>query len=73
MGQQFRFSLYIAPQAYLRYYQGTASQVSVLAEDGRRIQFPAHHLRPFVTPDGILGRFEMMLDGDNRLISIRRL
>lgn len=73
MEQKIRFSLYVAPQDYLRFYQGAASQVSVVSEDGRRVQFPARHLRPYVTPDGIQGRFEMVLDGDNRLVAFKRV
>ena len=71
--QKIRFSLYIPAEDYLRYYQGMASQVSVIAEDGRRIQFPARHLRSYIGPSGILGRFEMVLDSDNRFIALNRI
>ncbi|MEO5343161.1 MAG: DUF2835 domain-containing protein [Gammaproteobacteria bacterium SHHR-1] len=71
--QPIRFSLSISGSDFLRYYQGGAVMVSVLAEDLRRIQFPARHLRPFVSEGGIQGRFEMLLDQDNRFISMKRL
>ncbi len=71
--QRIRFTLTIPAQEYLRYYQGTASQISVRAEDGRRIQFPAYHLRPFVNADGLRGRFEMTLDEHHRFLGLRRL
>lgn len=71
--QRIRFSIHIPTSELLRYYQGHASQVLVIAEDGRRIRFPIHHLRPFVEADGISGRFEMQLDRDNRCQTLSRL
>jgi hypothetical protein len=71
--QRIRFSIHIPASELLRYYQGLASQVLVVAEDGRRIRFPIHHLRAFVGPDGISGRFEMQLDRDNKCQDLIRL
>jgi hypothetical protein len=71
--QSIRFVIRILPEDVLRYYQGIASQVLVRAEDGRRIRFPFHHLRPFVGSDGVSGRFEMLLDDGNKCMGINRL
>lgn len=71
--QSIRFSIRIPAEEVLRYYQGIAGQVLVRAEDGRRIRFPFHHLRPFVGPDGISGRFEMLLDPSNKCLGINQL
>ncbi|MBF0255457.1 MAG: DUF2835 domain-containing protein [Gammaproteobacteria bacterium] len=71
--QHIRFWTGISADEFLRYYQGEAVMASVVAEDGRRIQFPARHLRPFVTPEGIFGRFEMILDENNRFVSLKRV
>jgi predicted cupin superfamily sugar epimerase len=73
MQQKIRFWLHIPAEEVLRYYQGSATQVSVIAEDGRRIQFPAHRLRPFITQQGVSGHFEMRLESDNRFAGMRRL
>jgi hypothetical protein len=73
MASRIRFALDIPKDEYLRYYRGEAQAVQVTAEDGRRIRFPAINLRPFVTKDGVRGRFEITLDWDNRLLDIRRL
>lgn len=67
------FSLAISAEDYLRFYQGTARNVSVRADDGRRIVFPAEHLRPFVRHDGVRGRFELVFDDNNKFIALRRL
>jgi len=70
---QIRFRINLAAETFLRYYQGTAKAVIVSAEDGRRVQLPAVKLRPFLLTDGIQGRFEITLDDQNKLLSIRRL
>lgn len=71
--QSIRFFIRIPAEEVLRYYQGMADQVLVRAEDGRRVRFPFHHLRPFVGPDGISGRFEMLLDASNKCLGVNQL
>ncbi|QFY89387.1 DUF2835 domain-containing protein [Magnetovirga frankeli] len=71
--QQIRFWLFISAAEFLRYYQGEAAIVTVTAEDGRRIRFPARHLRDFITHEGIYGRFELRLDKNNRFIDLKKL
>lgn len=66
-------NLMIAPEEYQRMYAGTVKSVSARSVDGRRVQFPANILRPFVTRDGIRGRFMIRFTEDNRFESIERL
>ena len=73
MPQPIRFRLNLSSGHYLRYYQGQASRVSVLAEDGRRIEFPANTLRPFVTRQGVKGYFQLVVDENNRLLRLERI
>lgn len=68
-----RFHLNLSADAYLRYYRGAARTVSVVSVDGRRVAFPAEHLRPFVTRDGVQGVFELRFDADNRFAGLERL
>lgn len=70
---EIRFSLSITPERYLTYYQGAAQQVSVRAHDGRRLQFPASVLRPYVSHEGIHGEFAIQFDANNRFQGIRRV
>jgi len=69
---EFIVPLNITAQAYERMYSGEAR--SVIAHDirGRRIQFPASSLRPFVTREGISGIFVIRVDDNNKLIDVRR-
>ena len=73
MATRYHFSLQLSSHDYLRYYQGTAGQVQVLSECGKRLSFPASRLRPFLTSGGVRGRFELTVDADNRVISFTRL
>ena len=68
-----RFQLAINAEDYLAYYAGAARSVSVTADDGRRIEFPAEHLRPFVSHDGVRGYFEIEFDQDLRFRALRRI
>ncbi len=73
MPTKIRFRMSLSSEEYLRYYQGQAHAVMVRAEDGRRVQLPANCFRPFVTRDGLQGRFEVELDANNRLIQIAKI
>jgi len=54
-------------------YRGQANRVQVTSRDGRRVNLPAHHLRPFVTHAGVHGSFELEFDDSGRLLALRRL
>ena len=69
----FQFTLSIPAVEYLSYYKGSARWVQVISSDGRRVRFPASALRPFVDEDGVEGRFEMMVDENHKLVTLRRL
>ena len=68
-----RFQLQISAEDYLNYYSGQAKSVSTISDDGRRVEFPAEHLREFVTAEGISGYFELCFDLDNRFKDIKKL
>jgi hypothetical protein len=69
----YRFRLSITREEYLSYYAGTARWVVARAYEGEAVQFPASFLRRFVQEDGVFGTFEMTVDDDNRLVSMRRI
>ncbi|MEE9397759.1 MAG: DUF2835 family protein [Methylococcales bacterium] len=71
--QLLRFSLKLTANQYLQVYRGTVKRVSVLANDGRRIEFPILNVHKFLTRDGISGEFEMELTCDNKFVAIRKI
>ncbi len=70
---EIRFRLDISPERYLSFYQGAARNVLATSVDGRRVQFPAERLRPFVTREGVRGEFVLEFDADNRFVGLRRV
>ena len=68
-----RFQIQISAEDYLSYYSGHAKSISTLSDDGRRIEFPAEHLRDFVTAEGISGYFELCFNEDNRFKAIKKI
>jgi len=71
--QFIRFSIDIDYERYLSVYQGFTQSITVVTEDGRRLNFPAGNIRRFLTQSGIQGRFEMELTDRNKFIALRKL
>ena len=71
--QHIRFTIQLSYDKYLKVYQGAAKNVSVIADDGRRIAFPARNIQSFLNKDGINGYFEMILTAENKFVSIKKL
>jgi len=65
--------LHISADQYQRWYQGGVRVVSAMARDGRRVQFPAASLQPFVDHSGVHGTFAIHFDDQNKLKSVERL
>jgi len=70
---ELHFRLDLPPDEALRYYQGKARVVVVIADNGQRIQFPAEHIRPFIEQSGVQGYFSIQFDDDNKLLDLRRI
>lgn len=71
--QDVIFSIHLSPEKYLHYYKGSAKNIIVTAEDGRRIQFPASALQPFIKADGIHGRFRLIFDYQHKFQKLEQL
>jgi hypothetical protein len=57
----------------LRWYQGAARTVLAKARDGRKVQFPAQSLQPYITHAGVQGSFAIYFDDNNRLLGVEKL
>lgn len=71
--REYQFELAISADDILAYYQGAAKTVVTEDITGLRIQIPAQSLRPFVTREGVHGRFCVRVDQNNKLLDIRRV
>lgn len=71
--QQLIVDLALPAERYLAWYRGQAGRVLMYARDGRSISLPAHHLRPFLSHEGVYGSFVLTFTGEGRLVSLERL
>ncbi|WP_447970806.1 DUF2835 domain-containing protein [Nitrospira sp. M1] len=69
---KIRVSLNLPPHRFLAYYEGVADEVVASASDGRKIRFPARVLRPFITQNGVVGKFFITYDSNKKFVSIER-
>lgn len=60
-------------ERYLAWYRGQAGRVLMHARDGRSISLPAHHLRPFLSHEGVYGSFVLSFTEDGKLVSLERM
>jgi len=65
--------LRISSEEFLKVYQGPSRVVATRARDGRRVQFPANILRPWLLHDGIRGTFRIRFNDSGKLEDIQRL
>jgi hypothetical protein len=54
-------------------YQGQIKYIVVTTDEGLKLQLPATNFKPFVTTNGILGRFLVETNKQNRLQRIDRI
>ncbi|GAB2993598.1 DUF2835 family protein [Psychrosphaera aestuarii] len=69
----FRFYLTLTNRECQEYYKGYYTSIKVMSDVGISLQFPAHHIRSFMTSYGVSGRFELHLDENNKFIALRKI
>tara|TARA_B100000035_G_C20792242_1_gene461711 strand:- start:379 stop:630 length:252 start_codon:yes stop_codon:yes gene_type:complete len=70
VAEQYIVELAISKQELLKYYRGAASQISAVSADGQTILFPVTAIQPFVTYEGVFGRFQLQVNSQGRLLKI---
>lgn len=73
MVKSLMFRLNVGREEAMRYYRGEASSVVARADSGQSLQFPAIHVRRFITQNGIHGRFRIHFDSNHKLLNIERV
>lgn len=69
---KYYFALSMTTDEYMPYYRGEISTIVTVATNGQRIQFPAMHMRKFLTRTGISGRFCLETE-NNKFISLTQI
>jgi hypothetical protein len=70
--KDYLFNLNLSRQQYLPYYSGQISSIVVTTIYGQRVQFPASHLRSYVSNAGISGFF-CLKTKNNKFFSLTKL
>ena len=70
---QARFRLRITADDYLAHYRGSAKSVMAVTAEGKKVQFPARLLVPYVSRDGVSGEFVLRYDENNKAIDLRKV
>jgi hypothetical protein len=71
--QTFNFTLSIKYELCERLYVPGIDKVIMTADNGKRVQLPVKNLRNHVNPDGINGRFRLMIDENNKVKSFEKV
>ncbi|MEI6893087.1 MAG: DUF2835 domain-containing protein [Colwellia sp.] len=69
---KYYFSIKITADEFLPYYKGTILNVIVTTNRGIKVQFPAMHLRKYLTISGIQGNFCLQTQ-HNKFLSLSRI
>lgn len=73
MGKRLTFRLNVDREEAMRYYRGEASAIVARTDSSKTLQFPALHIRRFITQKGIHGRFRIHFDANNKLLNLERI
>lgn len=69
---KYYFHMALSHAEFLPYYQGVTQSMVVVSTQGERVQFPAMHMRNFLTPTGIHGFF-CMTTKNNKFLSLDKI
>ncbi|QBG34698.1 DUF2835 family protein [Litorilituus sediminis] len=69
---KYFFSIRMSIDEFMPYYEGRASTIIVITDQGLKVQFPAMHLRKYITRQGIIGNF-CLETHNNKFLSLTKL
>lgn len=70
--KQYFFSINMSNQDFLPYYKGQIQSIVATSTQGVKVQFPAMHLRKYLSPTGIQGHFCLQTE-NNKFLSLKRI
>lgn len=69
---KYYFSINMTTQEFFPYYQGKVQSIIVRSNEGVRVEFPAMHLRNYITTSGIKGQFCLQTK-NNKFLSLHKV
>ena len=70
--REYHFSMQMTVEQCERYYRGSVKYVVVTCDNGLTVQLPIEKFRPYVTTNGIRGRFRLIVDDNNRFQALEK-
>lgn len=70
---EYYFYLNLTYEDCMDYYHGYVKFIQVVEDGGKRVRFPAVHIRRFVSSLGVRGRFRLCLNPDNSFMSLEKV
>lgn len=71
---EFYFAIVFSPvELERRYYKEGLGHIVVVTDSGLRVQLELRRLVPFITSDGIRGRFRLITDAQHRFVSLEKI
>jgi len=67
------FNIYLTEQETLSFYSAQKNRVKVMAENRQTLSLPWEVFKPYVTKNGISGRFAVYFDAHGKFQELRRL
>jgi hypothetical protein len=67
------FNIYLTEKETLSFYSARNNRVKVTAENGQTLSLPWGVFQPYVTKNGISGRFAVYFDAHGKFKELRRL
>lgn len=63
----------LSAEQILLAYQGHAKRALIRSREGKKVSLPLHHLRGYLTHNGVHGVFELVFSDKGELLSLTRL
>ena len=69
----FHFSMALSAAKCKQFYSGQVQYVVVTDDYGKTIQLPISRFRPFMTTNGLRGRFRLLLDNNHKFVALEKI
>ena len=69
---EYYFSIRLTYQEFLPFYEGRVKSIVVTTYSGIKVEFPAQHIRQYLTSAGITGEFCLKTQ-NNKFFSIEKI
>ncbi|MBM13756.1 MAG: hypothetical protein CME57_04255 [Halieaceae bacterium] len=67
------FNIYLTEQETLSFYSARKNRIKVAAENGQTLSLPWEVFKPYVTKNGISGRFAVYFNSDGKFMRLQQL